>query len=160
MWNWICTFMNAIRPHFQTESRHPDPAVKAGRTDWKTSSQFKKCFILQDFSFFAEKKVRQKVRHVLIEFIFRGEQHWLVVNEEQQKAEEEQKHNACKHHQNGRNAVLLGTPASAFNGFNLKDLCECTLWKRITFLCVAGPFTKLILDRSTQADQRGTNSKY
>ena len=59
-------------------------------------------------SLLAEEKVWEEVCHVLIELILRGQQHRLVVDEQQQQVEEEQQHNASQHHQDGRDAVLLG----------------------------------------------------
>ena len=59
-------------------------------------------------SLLTKEEVWQEVCHVLIELILRGQQHRLVVNEQQQQVEEEKQHDAGEHHQDSRDAVLLG----------------------------------------------------
>merc|ERR550532_971692 len=56
----------------------------------------------------AEEKVRQEIRHVLVEFILRRQEDRLVVDEEQEQVEEEQHHDAEQQHAVGGDAVLLG----------------------------------------------------
>ena len=59
-------------------------------------------------SLLTKEEIWQEVCHVLIELILRGQQHRLVVNEQQQQVEEEEQHDAGEHHQDSRDAVLLG----------------------------------------------------
>eukprot|EP00448_Togula_jolla_P009583 CAMPEP_0170595526 /NCGR_PEP_ID=MMETSP0224-20130122/14613_1 /TAXON_ID=285029 /ORGANISM="Togula jolla, Strain CCCM 725" /LENGTH=197 /DNA_ID=CAMNT_0010919721 /DNA_START=80 /DNA_END=673 /DNA_ORIENTATION=+ len=55
----------------------------------------------------AEEKVRQEVSHVLIKLILRGQEHGLVVDQQEQQVEEEEQDNANDHHGVGRDAILL-----------------------------------------------------
>merc|ERR1719330_331666 len=62
-------------------------------------------------SLLAEEKIRQEIRHVLVEFILRGQEHRLVVDQKQQQIEKEEEDNARDHDNVRGDAVLLGCHA-------------------------------------------------